>query len=217
MSKKIFISKPITEVKELQQFCDEKGFELIAHSFLNFEAIPFNIDYEYDVIFFSSKRGVEFFLKQSTFSNNTKIACVGEGTANELRKHGFEPSFIGEKSGEIESVAADFKSWLGSKKVVFAQAKDSNRSISIVLNKHQYQEVSVYKTIIHSKKIEPCEIYAFTSPSNVDGFLIENNLRKNSKIIAWGNSTEKHLLKNNIFCFSKLKNASISELITIIP
>lgn len=216
MSKKIFISKPIIEIQELVEFCKENDFELVAHSFLSFMAIPFDFPVETNVVFFGSKRGVEYFIDQQSIPKNIEIACVGDGTANYLKSKGYNPSFIGEKSGKIDSVAKDFKSWLGNRKVVFAQAKNSNRSISSVINSTNATEISVYETIINSAKIEESDIYVFTSPSNVDGFLIENTISENSIIIAWGDTTEKHLIKNGFHVYQKLKSSSISELVRIL-
>ena len=62
MSTKIFISKSITEIDNLLDFTQEKEIELIAHSFLQFEAIAFKIESSYDAIFFGSPRAVDFFL-----------------------------------------------------------------------------------------------------------------------------------------------------------
>ncbi len=216
MSKTIFISKPIEEVQELIEFCKENDFDLVAHSFLSFKAIPFEFPENTEVLFFGSKRGVEYFLNQQEIPKHIQIACVGNGTANYLKSNGFNPSFIGEKSGEIESVSEDFKTWLGDRKVVFAQAKESNRSISSVINTSNSTEISVYETIITSSKIKLSDIYVFTSPSNVDGFLLENRIAENSMIIAWGDTTEKHLIKNGFTVHHKLKNSTISELLEIL-
>jgi uroporphyrinogen-III synthase len=213
LSKKLFISKPIIEVQELVEFCKENDFELVAHSFLSFKAIPFDFPVETDVVFFGSKRGVEYFIDQQSIPENIEVACVGNGTANYIKSKGYNPSFIGEKSGKIDSVAEDFKTWLGDRKVVFAQAKDSNRSISSVINSSNSTEISVYETIINSAKIVESDIYVFTSPSNVDGFLLENSISEYSIIIAWGDTTEKHLIKNGIHCYYTLDSSSVDELI----
>ncbi|MBI1836970.1 MAG: uroporphyrinogen-III synthase [Flavobacteriia bacterium] len=213
MFQKLFISKPITEVQELNDFCQKKHLKLIAHSFLSFEPIPFIIPSNSDVFFFGSKRSVDFFLTQAVIPSHIKIACVGEGTANYIISKGYHPTFIGEKSGEIENVAINFKQWLGTRSVVFIQAKDSNRSVSKQINIKQSTELIVYKTILTPTKIEPCNSYVFTSPSNVDGFLVENNIPPNSKIIAWGNTTENHLINHGFTVYFKLKNSSIAELI----
>jgi uroporphyrinogen-III synthase len=135
---------------------------------------------------------VKFFnieLSSKTIPENIEVACVGNGTANYIKSKGYNPSFIGEKSGKIDSVAEDFKTWLGDRKVVFAQAKDSNRSFSSVINSSNSTEISVYETIINSATIVESDIYVFTSPSNVDGFLLENSISEYSIIIDWGDTT----------------------------
>jgi len=40
---------------------------------------------ETDVVFFGSKRGVEYFIDQQSIPENIEIACVGNGTANYLK------------------------------------------------------------------------------------------------------------------------------------
>ena len=72
MSKKLFISKPLEEVSELVDFCQLNGYELIAESFLSFKAIPFTTESPFDVVFFGSKRAVEFYLQHEKI--NDKIS-----------------------------------------------------------------------------------------------------------------------------------------------
>lgn len=213
MSKKLFISKPLEEVSELVDFCQLNGYELIAESFLSFKAIPFTTESPFDVVFFGSKRAVEFYLQNEKINDATLIACVGEATAKTIKLFGYNPSFIGEKAGDIASVAEDFKIWLKNKKVLFAQAKESNRSISKVLDSTQYQEISVYETIISSKKISSCDAYIFTSPSNARGFFFTNQITENKSVISWGTSTKQFLEENLITVNYTLTTASFSELI----
>ena len=42
------------------------------------------------------------------------------------------------------------------------------------------------------------DVIVFTSPSNVDGFLLKNNFRKNQKIIALGSTTAERLAQHGI-------------------
>ena len=50
----------------------------------------------------------------------------------------------------------------------------------------------------------------------MDGFLLENSISENSIIIAWGDTTENHLIKNGFIVHHKLKNSSISELLEVL-
>ena len=213
MKTQLLISKSITEIDSLQKFCQEKEIELIAHSFLQFESIPFTVDFNYKAIFFGSPRAVDFFLKQEIVDPSVFIGCVGEITAQSLIEKGYTPNFIGKSSGDTSKIAIEFKELVGNKIVLFPQSSISNRSIPSVFPAEQIKEISIYKTATYSKKISNCDYYVFTSPSNVDGFLIENQFPSTAKIIAWGKTTEKYLIEKGMKVEHTLKNSSVEEFI----
>jgi len=213
MNYKLFISKQINELNSLQNFCKKKEIELIAHSFLQFEAIPFTIDFNYEAIFFGSPRAVDFFLKQEIVDPSVFIGCVGEITAQSLLEKGYSPNFIGKSSGDTSKIAIEFKELVGNKIVLFPQSSISNRSIPSVFPAEQIKEISIYKTATYSIKISNCDYYVFTSPSNVDGFLIENKFPSTAKIIAWGKTTEKYLIEKGVKVEHTLNNSTVEELI----
>ena len=213
MSIKLFISKSITEIENLQNFCQEKEIELIAHSFLQFESIPFTVDFNYEAIFFGSPRAVDFFLEQEKLNASVFIGCVGEITAQSLIEKGYTPNFIGKSSGDTSKIAIEFKELVGNKIVLFPQSSISNRSIPSVFPAEQIKEISIYKTATYSKIISNCDYYVFTSPSNVDGFLIENKFPSSAKIIAWGKTTEKYLIEKGVKVEHTLNNSTVEELI----
>ena len=212
MKKQLFISKNLNEIESLLNFCAQKDIEVIAHSFLQFEAIPFQINEPYEAIFFGSPRAVDFFLTQEIIPENCIIGCIGEITANSVKAYGLESNFIGENSGDTSRIANEFKKLVRNKKVLFPQSSISNRSISSVFESIHIIEISIYKTAIHSLTIPNSDIYVFTSPSNVDGFLADNNIPESSNVIAWGKTTEKHLINKKIKVNHVLKNANLNEL-----
>lgn len=216
MNSKIFISKPEHEVQELRDFCNSMHYELIAHSFLSFEQVTFSLPKSnFEVIFFGSKRAVQFFLQQHSIPSKILIACVGETTANELLKNKYKADFIGVNSGDIQQITLDFKKWVDGKKVLFALAEDSNKSFAKVLNEGQFVEAIVYKTLISSSIIPECRIYIFSSPSNAEGFLKMNEIPENSIVIAWGTTTENYLNQQGIRVTKTLKTASIDEIMKL--
>jgi uroporphyrinogen-III synthase len=212
MSTKIFISKSITEIDNLLDFTQEKEIELIAHSFLQFEAIAFKIESSYDAIFFGSPRAVDFFLEQEKLDSSVFIGCVGEITAQSLQYKGYTPHFIGKSAGDTTKIGVEFKEVVKDKKVLFPQSSISHRSIASLFPYDQKEEISIYKTVTYPKSIPNCDYYIFTSPSNVDGFLIENQFPSNAKLIAWGNTTERYLLEKNQKVEHTLKNSTVDEL-----
>lgn len=216
MTNKLFISKSIKEIETLADFCTKNQYGLFPHSFLQFESIPFKINQNYQAIFFGSPRAVDFFLAQESIPNQVYIGCIGEITANHLRLTSYEPHFTGKMSGDASQVALDFKNQVGDKIVFFPQSSSSNRTISSVFDPQQIIEMSIYKTILVSKSIPNCDYYVFTSPSNVDGFLLENEIANDAKVIAWGKTTEKYLISKNLKVYKTLANSSIADLIKIL-
>ncbi len=216
LNRTIFISKNKQEIEPFQDIFDHLNTTVIAHSFLQFEPIPFQLKDSYEALFFGSPRAVDFFLSQETIPEVTIIGCIGEITAEVLHKHNLEADFIGKTSSNASLIAEEFKNFIGNKKILFPQSSISNRSISSVFKASQIAEVSVYKTVIHSMKIPACDVYVFTSPSNVDGFLAENKISVNGKIIAWGKTTEKHLTEKDVKVNEVLSTSSMGELIELL-
>lgn len=216
MKKQLFISKNLNEIESLLNFCTQKHISVSAHSFLQFEAIPFQINESYEAIFFGSPRAVDFFLSQERIPENCIIGCVGEITADSLKAYGLDSNFTGENSGDTSRIANEFKKLVGNKKVLFPQSSISNRSVSSVFETKHIIEISIYKTAIHSLAIPNSDVYVFTSPSNVDGFLADNNIPESSNVIAWGKTTEKHLINKKIKVNHVLKNANLNELIQLL-
>ena len=215
MNKSIFISKDVSEVAILQQFCLANNINLIAHSLIRFEAIPFQVNQSYDVLFISSIRAAEFFLKTKKIKPETAIACIGQITARKLEDLGLKISFVGEKSGNPIEVAEEFKKWLGNRTVLIPQSNISKRTIASLLPSNQSIEPIVYKTESDCKIIAVCETYVFTSPSNVESFLTCNEPPQ-GKVIAWGETTKKCMEAKGITVSNTLQKSEMEELIKIL-
>lgn len=196
----IFYSRSKEKAEKLTTFCKENNLELITQSLISFEAVPFELpDEPFDVVFFTSPRSVDFFIKRSDLHSDTLIACIGSSTEKHLNSLGFKASFVGENSVEPEQVAIDFQNWLDSKKVLFPISDLSNRSISKVLNRAQFVEIIVYKTIEIGRKIEPApDVLIFSSPSNARAFLNENTINKSQKVCSFGRTTYNYLTSQHI-------------------
>lgn len=212
MSKTVFISKNASEVTELVNFCQDNDIQLHAESLIKFEFVPFQISETYDVIFFASIRAAEFFLKQEKTPTKAVAACIGKTTAAKLVELGIKVDFTGDKAGQPEKVAEEFKKWLGNRKVLIPQSTVSKRSIAAVIPKQQLIEAIVYKTISDCKIIPQNNTYVFTSPSNFESFIICNAIPE-GKIIAWGETTRKCLELKGLNVEKTLEKADLKELI----
>lgn len=200
----------------LKDYCDRSGILLQAHSLIDFELVTNSVQTTCQVVFFSSIRSATFFLESNRISNEMAIATIGEQTAQKLNLLGIEADFIGSASGDPEKVASDFRHWLNGRNVLIPCSDRSNSSIAAALPKNQVEEVVVYKTIPASMTIEPCDLYVFSSPSNVESFLQKNNLPEKSFTIAWGKTTEKAMVAKQIHPDLVLKNSSETEVIAFL-
>lgn len=209
---KLFISKTIEESTWLKSFCDERKWSLEAVSLIDFSVLSFEIPSKTEVIFFSSKNGVRYFLEQSEIPANVVTACVGKETARVLRKHNIQPAFIGENSGNPLSVGKEFLKFAGDKHVFFPTSNASLHTIANLLPETQKTIASIYETKQVPQKLAEADLYIFSSPSNVEAFIEENTLPENARIIAWGYVTEKALMDRDFFPEYVLETGQKEEL-----
>jgi uroporphyrinogen-III synthase len=213
VKKSIFISKNASELPLLSTFCVSHQFTLSAHSLITFNALSFEMDVSYDVVFFSSIRAAEFFLAQEKLPEHCQIACVGAVTAKKINALGFGVSFIGEQAGNPLHVAEMFKIWLGERRVLFPLSTVSKRTIVEQIPTAQCIEVAIYETCALPLKIEKSDYLIFTSPSNVESYLLQNEINGNI-LIAWGTTTRNALEAKGFSVDFTLQEANEENLIT---
>ena len=210
----LFISKKVNE-EPFVQFCREQKIMLYGLPMISFKQVDFKAPSKetYDAIFFSSERSVDFFLTQELPSTHHLLCCIGQKTADALKKWGYKAHFIGERSGEPNSVAKQLRKFLKNKTVLFPQSSISNRSVQKEFDEQQCINLVVYETFALPRKlkIKP-DILVFTSPSNVRSFLQMNEVSENQKVIAWGESTAHYLRQSNIYPDFVLAISSLDEL-----
>jgi uroporphyrinogen-III synthase len=208
----IFISRDSNGCGSLIEFCNQHQLDLVSQSLISFESKDFEVSDSYDVIFFSSIRSAEYFLRKEKLNTSVKIACIGQETALKLKNLGMHVDFVGENSGNPSDVSREFINWLGNRKVLIPHSSESLLSITEYLNPNQIVLVEVYKTSMNPTKIPVCDSYVFTSPTNVRAFLLSNDRSSLKNVIAWGRSTEKELLLNKIPVMNVLQTGTMLEL-----
>lgn len=216
MANRVFISKNESELNALKTFLTDRNETLIAKTFLQFSPLAFQLDAPFDIIFFGSPRAFIFFKAQMEIPASTKIACVGAKTAELIRAINRDIAFSGEGKGNIKEASAAFKNWCGDKHVLFPLSSISLKSFPSQFQPNQKTEVEVYKTDIVGSIIEECSTYIFTSPSNVEGFLIENSIPESAQVIAWGESTNAALKFKSISVNHILNQPDINSLIGVL-
>lgn len=214
MIKKLLITKHPSDAGELNNYCIKNNISCLYHSFLTFEALPFHTSIDSEVLFFSSKRSVQFFFEKSSIHANQCVACIGKATKNELESRGFTIDFTSINAGNPELVSKELKEWIGTKSIAIISSVDSYKTIATFLDPIKTSFVSVYKTILKKDKVRDIiDILVFTSPSNVEGYLTQNKISKQAYVIAWGTTTARYLFERNIQPIYTLSSASESELI----
>lgn len=213
MKKRVLITKEASEVEDLHQFCEKHEFQLIAQTFISFQGKEFTVPTENQILFFGSKRGFDFYRKQSEIKSETILACVGKATADHIHNKGFKTNFIGEKSSDPKAVSLQLKKWLNGRKITFVYSNQSSKQVASALESKQYKEIVVYQTVPTPVQLEiQPEVLVFTSPSNVRSFLEVNQVAQDAHVIAWGESTAKELVLAQVNSHFTMKEAAKSEL-----
>lgn len=213
----LFLTKNLAEISAFQSFCKENQVQLHAQSFIDFEPVSAVFRLPAQVYFFSSKNCVDYFLQQHVIEAGKKIACVGKATKQHLEFLGFSVDFCGEEAGNPTEVGIKLKTWLEGRRVAFICSDISRKTVAKQIPENQKEEVIFYRTNIQSNKLNgKYACYVFTSPSNVEGFLKDNQLPLDSFIIAWGKTTEQALIENKLKATHVLKEASFQELESIL-
>ena len=213
----VFITKSPADRGVLYDFCVAHSIDIRYHSFLMFKQVDLLEIPTSNVLFFSSKRAVDYFLNQSKIPNNSSIACIGESTKKHLETKGFHVDFVGENAGQPEVVSRKLSDWLGTRTITIVLAKDSKQSIVKQLDPTKIKLAVVYETLISAQKMnQSYDCYVFTSPSNVDGFLLENSLPSDANIIAWGETTKEYLLAKQLNVTKTLVTSDENEVVRLL-
>jgi uroporphyrinogen-III synthase len=200
---KIFISKHLTPNDNWALFLQEEGHKITGVSCIETQTIFIQEVPTADWTFFSSAQGVKHFLDQQPITSQF-IGVMGEGTQKALENYGHHADFIGQSS-DPTSVGQAFKLHLKPhQKILFPASAISKRSIASQLTEQDIIHLPTYLTLPLSISIDQQDIYIFTSPSNIDGFLISQNL-PDAAYIAYGPTTGNYLKEKGV------KNLSILE------
>jgi uroporphyrinogen-III synthase len=214
--KSLLITK---EESELTAYLDRlHGMDYGIHctSFLEFHPVYAPIQDSFSILFFSSPRSVIFYLGQHQVPSGTLLACAGKRTAEILRAMGHRADFVGEKSGDMAEVATALKAWSGERRILFPVSSRTLGTVSKAFPEAQKEELTVYYTRLRPLRLETFTHYVFTSPSNVEGFLLENKVVENATVIAWGKSTLRALESAGIPCQITLERGTMDELMEVL-
>jgi len=209
----VFISKNDNDLGDLPEYLNSRTIPAEFKSLIHFESLDFAIDSSFEVIFFPSIRAAQFLIESDKLDlSDYVLACSGNQTSQRLLELGYHCEFVGKNAGNPAEVSKDFSEWLGTRKVLLPHSNLSALSISNHIPKDQLIALEVYRTILTETVVNPCDIYVFSSPSNIQSFFSCNELKKGSKVIVWGQASRNALESFGHRADHVLKEGTLNEL-----
>lgn len=189
---RVFVSREPSQNEALRTLEELPGVEWIEQSLIQIQAVPFDLPSPLPKwCFFSSPNAARTFF-QSADKLDASIAVMGEGTAKAIPPS-HPIAFIGD--GSTQDVARTFSTVLGNDQVLFPIGNRSNRTVQTSLPADQVIDLQCYSTELTSSSIPKCDVYFFTSPSNVESFAASNRFQPSALHLAMGELTRKALEK----------------------
>jgi hydroxymethylbilane synthase len=198
----VFISRDIREADFFFQVLNANGYEVTGRTLIDTVRVEIKKNPDCDWVFFSSKHGVRHYLGQAKLKEGVKIAAVGKGTSDELRKFNLRADFIGGGS-DTRITAKQFGALAGRSTVLFPQARGSMKTVQQNIPTAKVIDLIVYETIQRTADNLPtADVLVFTSPSNLEAFLLKNTISKNQKLVAMGHATGSTLKDKGFVSFA---------------
>ena len=183
----VFVSRNEEDAAELVAELSMSNYTSFCQSLISIEHLPFQIQKDFDWVFFSSSNGARSFFEHAA-NAHAKYAAIGPATANAVP---FECDFVGEGTN-TEEIARMFFHLAGSDRVLFPSAQDSLNSAASFFKKDQIEIISTYKKTRLAQALPVARVYLFSSPSNVFAAQEKNDLSK-LNCVAYGTATAKAL------------------------
>ena len=154
----------------------------------------------YDVLIFSSKKGVKAISKIAQDWIKIPSYAIGTPTADFIKASGGKVAYIAQSSYG-NNFAKEIIPKLQNKKVLFIRAKKVASDLESILRTSGVDLTSeiAYETTCRDKtdeKIEENSVFIFTSPSTIKCFFKNHEWHKSYKAVCIGNVTAKALPKN---------------------
>lgn len=195
----VFITRDLDENSYLGRYLAKHQIQVDARSLIRIYPTINKLDSfilkRADWIFFNSKNAIDHFFKlEPLILKKTKIAVLGRGSEDALRKYDRVADFSGDNLGiKTEDIAKEFAKLVDGQTVFIPRAKDSLMSIQNALTPEtQVIDMPIYETVLEENVDKTnAEVLIFTSPSNVEAYFQENLIDPGQKIICIGYSTAK--------------------------
>jgi len=195
----VFITRDLDENSYLARFLKKHDIQVDDRSLIKIFPTINKLDSfilkRADWIFFNSKNAIEHFFKlEPWILKKTKIAVLGRGSEETLRKFNKVADFSGDNLGiDTEEIAKEFAKTVDGLTVLIPRAEGSLMTIRKALTENtKVIDMPIYETVIEEEINKTnAQVMIFTSPSNVEAYFRENLADPDQKIICIGHSTAK--------------------------
>lgn len=165
-----------------------------------------------DWIFFSSRNSYIYSMEKGCPIDQYKIAAVGQQTASIIDA---PVNYIGANS-DTKIVGQTLKNRIGSETVLFPVSNISLNTVADCFEIEQQQILTIYTTESLPLLAPPHDGLIFSSPSNVKGYQLKNDIHANMPIISFGPSTTKTCLSigfKHIVTLNEINNENLVDTI----
>lgn len=191
--KQLFISRSLGADSPFREALEGQPITIVDQSLVAFESVAFVAIPKVDWLFFYSKNGVKYCLEQLTEQQRQQLpllATIGVGTAQFLEEeYGLRADFVG--NGKPPAVAAAFLAVAQSKNVCFVEARQSRRSVELLLEGQiKGTNLVVYNNLPKTGfELTAMDILVFTSPLNAQAYFHKYPYEQHQQVVCIGNTT----------------------------
>lgn len=213
---KVVVTRARTQASDLAARLEALGALVIEAPVIAVQArreglpLDYDISARWDWVVFTSSNGVEAFFgqlsgagKDSRSLASTRVACIGEATADALRRHGIRPDFVPSKATSA-MLAAEVEGVRGARVLLAVSALTDDRLLQALRARGALvEQIAVYDTVAEPldeerrHEVLAADAVVFSSAStaqNLRSALGAAKLRPTTKLISIGQQTSASVL-----------------------
>lgn len=189
--KSILVSRNLKSDSDLRKWCIDNNIDLIEAPFIRIDPVLEAEIPATDWVFFSSPNGLDIYFQNYPLLA-PKIGVYGVGTESRLKLKGIQADFVGDTSKSPANIGEEFFASLNAKdSVLFPLSQLSKKSIAGMNKVNKVIEKVVYTTTLDGSEVPGVDFAILTSPSNIDGFLLNNKVNA-TQFIVLGETSKNH-------------------------
>ena len=204
--KRVVVTRAREQASELKRLLEDSGAQVLQFPTIeiapppSFDALDRAIDTRYDWLIFTSVNGVQFFFerlfakgKDVRALSSTKVAAVGQTTAEELRKRGLSPDVVPERFISTELLPLLAEDQRGIRTAVI-RAEEGREELLEELRRRggEVDLVVAYRTIAAEYDLDELraliandsiDAITFSSASTVDNFFARLSEEERARVL----------------------------------